>query len=345
MPNQYDELYLFRKATVEDTDKIMAFIRNEWNPDHILGTDKELFLWQYGRSEYDDFDNINFIVMTDKIDNIVGMIGYIAYDKGNNSISPAMTKVSQKVKIPLAGLELMRRQMKLVGERAQLSSGTNSKTILPLYDKVFHYTTGIMQQYYIINRNIKDYKIASPILAYDYNDHFHTKFRLKEVFTFEETVKMYDVEKTYNKILFKSKNFLKKRYYDHPIYKYRKWIVIDDKEEKVGLLFGREIVKNNAKIMRIVDYRGDLENLKLLGDALHNLISENQYEYIDLMVSDLSEFHLEMAGFNLLDPDGKTIIPHYFEPFIRENKKNYYENNTEFVIFKADGDQDRPNFR
>lgn len=345
MPNKYDEQYIFRKANVDDTDKIMAFIRNEWNPVHILGNDKELFLWQYGRSEYDDFCNLNFILMTDKTDNIVGMIGYVAYDKENNSISPAMTKVSQTVKIPLSGLELMRRQMKLVGEKAQLSSGTNSKTILPLYDKVFHYTTGIMQQYYIINHDIVNYKIASPTLLDANNDYIHTNFKLKEVVSFEETVSMYDVEKTHNKMVFKSQNFLKKRYYEHPIYKYRKWIVIDDKEESVGLLLGREIVKNDAKIMRIVDYRGDLENIKLLGDALHGLINENQYEYIDLMVSDLSKYRLEQAGFILLDPDGKTIIPHYFEPFVKENKKNYYENNTEFVIFKADGDQDRPNFR
>jgi hypothetical protein len=50
-------------------------------------------------------------------------------------------------------------------------------------------------------------------------------------------------------------------------------------------------------------------------------------------------------GFFPLEKD--IIIPHYFEPFLKKNiSLDYaYINKTEesYTLFKADGDQDRPN--
>ena len=59
------------------------------------------------------------------------------------------------------------------------------------------------------------------------------------------------------------------------------------------------------------------------------------------------EASLVNAGFNQLDLDSnQLIIPNYFSPFVRENKKIYFfidsENRDKVKICKADGDQDRP---
>ncbi len=343
MSNKYDELYNFRFATIQDVDKIMTFIHDEWGENHILAYDKKLFLWQYGRSEYGDEESINFILMTDKADCILGIIGFIAYDENNKCISPAMTMVSKKVTTPLSGLEFMKRQMQMINEEYHFASGTNKNTILPLYERIFHYYTGIMQQYFILNPEVEAYKIAvvpHKNIKSDYEIH---AYELAEIMTFQELQDSFKIQEVYAELPLKSEEFLKKRYFDHPYYIYKKWIVYDGNKEQVGVLFGREIEINDAKILRFVDYRGELHHLQFLGKALLQLIQEKNYEYIDLVASNLSDWNLDKAGFHTLDFDAELIIPSYFEPFLQKNIKNYYQTKTKIVLFKADGDQDRPN--
>lgn len=343
MANKYDEVYNYRMATVDDVDNIMNFIRQEWAENHILARNKELFLWQYGRTEYGDNKGINFVLMTDKKGEILGIIGFVSYDPDNNSISTAITCVKAEGLLPMSGLELMKRQMQIVGEKVQFSSGTNPNTILPLFKRVFHMTTGIMQQYYMLNAEVKDYHIAVPDASCIEEKFITTGFTIEEIHDFKEIEDCFDLYKIRENMVYKSPEFLNKRYFKHPVYNYKKWFVRNESGERADILFGREIEREGVKILRLVDYRGNLDDLKELGKPLHDLMKEKKYEYIDLMVSDLSDYHLDKAGFHLLDPDGNTIIPHYFEPFVRENKKNYFQNETDVVIFKADGDQDRPN--
>ena len=342
--NRYDEQYVFRLANVNDVPDIMKFIHDEWSKDHIFSYDKELFLWQYGRHEYGDEENINF-VHKERKSGIIGIVGFVAYDENNENISPAMTKIVTKDILPMSGLELMKRQMALVGEKEHFASGTNPKTILPLYIKVFKYVTGIMQQYYMLNPDFDDYLVASKGGDVKIPGYVRAGYRLREVKSFEELQSVYDVNEKNERMIYKSPEFIEKRYFEHPVYSYRKWIVTDENNRPKGVLFGREIIQFDRTVLRFVDYRGNLQHLSKLGEPLHILMKEGKYEYIDLMVSDLSDCHLEEAGFALLDPDGETIIPNYFEPFVKENIKNYYQSRTNIVVFKADGDQDRPNSR
>ncbi len=342
MGNRYDLQYNFRKANIEDVDDIMSFIRMEWGDKHILGLNRELFLWQYGRTEYQDEKGLNFILMTDKEDTILGMIGYVSYDANNESISPTMTKVSSKVKTPMAGLEFMKRQMIIVHEKEHFASGTNPKTILPLYEKVFHHRVGCMQQYYIINPNINDFHIAKINHRHAALPFIKTRYSLRSFSKFDEMMQLFDCYERHERLPFKSPEFIKKRYFSHPIYRYKKWYIENEKNDIVGLLFGREITQNGARIMRLVDYRGNLFYLSKLGESFYKLLKEEGYEYIDLMASDLSEYHLEQAGFDILVPEEDVVIPNYFEPFLQQNVKNFYQTKTNIVIFKADGDQDRP---
>ena len=84
MGNRYDEEFEFRLATIDDVDNIMLFIKKEWGEKHILANDKELFLWQYGASEYNDFKSVNVVLAINKSKEIVGMIGFIPYSKNYN---------------------------------------------------------------------------------------------------------------------------------------------------------------------------------------------------------------------------------------------------------------------
>ena len=344
--NRYDDKYDYMRASVDNTDEIMTFIDKEWKKDHILAKDKEFFLWQYGREEYGDKKNLNIILMRSKEGELLGMIGYVAYSDqvGDLYISPAITKVKNVELLPMAGVEFMKRQMRIVGERFQLSSGTNPRTLLPIYNRVFHYRTGVMQQYYIVNPSKKEFRIAvvpsnKPRRVTD------SGFRLEEFTLLSEAEPNFDFEKRFERMTVKSKEFINKRYFEHPIYKYKKWFVQDNYGETLAILFGRIVSVNGEKALRLVDYRGDLQNLPKIGYALTKMIEEEGYEYADLMVDQLSQSKMEEGGFRLLDINGKTVIPNYFEPFVRENISIHYENNSDAVLFKADGDQDRPNYR
>ena len=345
--NKYDEVYDFRIANIKDVDNIMTFIREEWSREHILGYDKEFFLWQYGRKEYGDKYNINFFLMTEKGGRIVGVIGFVPYsnDAEKVSCSCALTKVVSQGVLPMSGIEMMKRQRRMVGDCAEFSAGTNPNTILPIFKTVFRYKTGVMQQYYILNPDIKEFQIAITEES-DFNVNIvDYKYYLKEFYNYEEIANKYDINEDNFRMSRKSPQYIKKRFFEHPYYVYKKWFVYDENNCIVGVVFGREIKVNTAKVLRIVDYRGDLNKLKYIGAPLKELIKCENYEYVDLFVSDLSDYNLEENGYKLLNPDGKTIIPHYFEPFVRENQKIYYQESEDIVIFKADGDQDRPNIR
>lgn len=168
-------------------------------------------------------------------------------------------------------------------------------------------------------------------------------YSFRRMETMEELKDKFEIERCYDRLPVKSEQYYKKRYFDHPIYQYVVYGIINPSKHCVGVIFTREICINGSKVLRIVDYRGNLEELGNIGNCLEELMSDNRYEYIDLMASDLDETVMNRAGFTLLAPEGPNIIPNHFEPFERKNIKIYYHQTVDVVIFKADGDQDRPN--
>ena len=87
-------------------------------------------------------------------------------------------------------------------------------------------------------------------------------------------------------------------------------------EYVAGLLFGRDVSTGQSTILRLVEFRGDLKELGRLGKALHPIMRQEGYEYIDMMVSDLPKEVMIKSGFSLLDPDGDIVIPIYFSSLL-----------------------------
>ncbi|MEY8338969.1 hypothetical protein AALB16_13270 [Lachnospiraceae bacterium 62-35] len=340
----YDD-FIFRFATKRDTDLIMAFLKKEWGENHILANNKEFFLWQYGNDAYGDTESLNVFLMTDRGDNILGINGFIPYsnNRDNLYVSSAITKVKSDIGIPLIGVELIKRYKKAVGAKAYYSSGTNLKTMIPLAKRYFGYSTGIMQQFYILNKEKSVFHVAK-VLEKKRNNFLTHNLTLKSVL-FSDLERKFDFQTTYENQGYKSADFIRHRYFEHPIYRYQVWAIEKPESERYqGVVIGREIVVNHTKILRIVDYLGNIMNLGKLGQALEELMHFQGYEYIDLVAGSLPEEIMRDSGFLLLNRDGSNIIPMYFEPFVQENVEIWYQKSDEnIVIFKADGDQDRPN--
>ena len=212
--NKYDEYYDFRMAKISDVDAIMSFIHNEWKKNHILAKNKNFFLWQYGRTEYNDYDNINYILMLSKNGEIIGGQGFIVYsnDINNIQVSGSMIKVKTQGVLPMSGVELMRRGHSLLNVKLEFASGANPKTILPIYKNVFKYKTGVMQQYYMINPNIKEFSIAK-IHETKIHKIKDFRFHLLSCNDFFELKSIVNLDKDFPHMSKKSCEFIKKRYF------------------------------------------------------------------------------------------------------------------------------------
>ncbi len=348
MNNRYDELYDFRIATVDDIDAIMLFIKNQWNENHVLAKSKELFVWQYGNQHYGDNVNINVVLMLDKVGNIVGMNGFIPYsyyvEQVDFYVSSALTKVKSDIPIPMSGVELIKRFRNLIPAKAYYSSGTNPKTIMPLGKKIFNYTVGEIQQFYLLNPKKSKFKIAQ-IAEKPSTKIYDVLSSLEQVYSFQELIQRFDLKQKYEKQAYKSKEYIEHRFFRHPVYDYEAYgIKANDEKDYKGILFGRKIEVEGEQIFRIADYLGNLQFIFELTGMLQQMMIQKNYEYIEFMVGTLDEVKMQEAGFVLHKGD-KNIIPIYFEPFEQRNVTIYYQKSDEnIVIFKADGDQDRPNY-
>ena len=109
----------------------------------------------------------------------------------------------------------------------------------------------------------------------------------------------------------------------------------------------RKCEANGKSAIVIVDYIGQGCELVGLYDEFQSLLRNNYAEYISFYEYGLDDQALSLAGF-LNQEDCESVIPLYFEPFIRKNVDLDYHFYTErqtdrVVIYKGDADQDRPN--
>lgn len=338
--NKYDEFFDFRMANINDVDTIMQFIKEEWNANHILANNKDFFIWMYGHR---NSDNIDFVLMLDKSNTIKGLNGFVSYsdDPEKLYVSSAITKVSNSVTVPMVGVELIRRFHALTNAKAYYSYGTNPKTMAPIGKRIFNFDVGYMDHFYRLNSTKAVFNVAK-ILSKKIISFVNTDWKLEEIKN-KQSLNEYNFDIVYEHQAFKSKTFIVKRYFNHPVYTYKKYLVRNSENKAIGILFGREIIVNQTRILRFVDYVGDLSGLKNIGAAINELILQNEYEYADFYEKGVPEEYMTAMGF--IKNDGENIVPNYFEPFVQENISLMYQrSDPNIVIFKADGDQDRPNF-
>lgn len=327
---------IIRRATADDVKGIMKFIKSYWSESHILANHIEFFEYEFQCDDY-----INFIISINKENNITAMIGYITYGYENSDIMTVMWK-SIDQKSNSRGIELLNYLTKQDNIKTISTCGNNEK-VIPFY-KYLGFNTGKLYQYYRIS-NKKKYQIAmikeKIILPYSQT----TKYSLLEINSFNELKDKFDfiTYKDRNPKPYKEPWYIEKRYFKHPIYEYKTYIIVDDNNIADTVLFARIIDCNSVKILRVIDCIGKYENLQYISYDIQRLIDKNQYEYIDFYQFGISDDIMKKAGF-ILNDGGENIIPNYFEPYLQKNIDINFSTqyNSDFVLFKGDGDQDRP---
>lgn len=322
-----------------DLDRVIQFLEKNWNKNHIFVTNPEIMRY------YHFFNNEFRYVIAEDINSrqILGVCGFIQYNETKNPDVVIALWKTIKSSDSMLGIKMIEWLKKETCCRSFSCCGIIPK-VKPIY-QFLGYTTGELNHYYRL-RNQKDYKIAIvknkrilPIQKVD-REAFFIRYE-----SFEEMDTNYDWESSSKHIPFKDKSYIKYRYFEHPVYNYEVYGINLKKGKTHSVFVGRSIKQFGRKVFRMVDFIGNEMILSNAGNAVQLLLEENQYEYIDFYNIGISREILEKAGFLLREKKDENIIPNYFEPFVQENVTIHFMTNQieNFMMCKADGDQDRPN--
>lgn len=339
-------IYTTKVVPVIEEKKLVSFLDNYWKKNHSLVKSRTLLYFQHYNAEKQCF---NFIVgENNKTKEYDALIGYIPTSQYDNTLSEkgdywgAIWKIRDDIEneeINIVAFYLWKQLFKLPHFHSYAAIGISD--IAKKIYKASRIPVATMCQYYIANNQIEEFHVAKNPLVHK-EEGIGNNWK---IVTMSSLPEMNIPEYAYTPM--KSRMYFINRYEHHPIYKYVFWSIFDENEKIKNIWTIRRIVVDGISIYRIVDVLGKLEVLPDLSTQIQEKLQEEHCEYIDLMNFGISNDVFEKIGFNVVDCDSKdVIIPNYFEPFVKENIKieiAYKSKYSNYVAFKADSDQDRPN--
>lgn len=320
---------MIRFANVEDIDDIMHFIDTEWRKGHILARDRKFFEWMYVKGK-----NVNFVIS--KNNSVVdGILGFVSYDENNHQIGLTMWKALKSANgmIGISMLAFVEQELK---PQIIASPGVNPNTTTAIY-KYFKHDVKKMRHYYRLSK-INNFHIGTIkeciIPEYICNG----TAVIRSINSFEE-YKKENIIFADNAIK-KDFWYVKRRYFEHPVFQYFHFIV--EKDGKLDVVIREQEVEGH-KCLRIVDMLGDYSLLPYFVPEIDKYMVDNNYEYVDCYASSI-EIELWMKSGFLDIETTEDIIPNHFAPFERVNIDLYSSCRPHgIVVMRGDGDQDRPN--
>lgn len=334
--------YEIRRACMSDGATIMQFIDDYWCKNHILAINKEIFYWQYQEGSY-----LNFIIAEDSsTSQLLALLGFIKYGENlDDDIMLALWK-SNSTEYPFLGVELL-QYLENISSKNISCNGINLKTTKDIYE-FMGFRIGHLKHYYRLSDR-KEYKVAKIvrkiILKPISNSVEKQLLPIKSMELFEAMIDKKACLEQEGMFPKKSMYYLKHRFFEHPIYDYQVFGISDDNSFIKAVMFARSIECNGTRILRVVDFVGDIKELSYVSKAIDDILRDGSYEYIDFLQDGIDDGIMQNAGFVLNEADSGNIIPNYFEPYECSNINIWYATKHEqgFCIFRGDGDQDRPN--
>lgn len=326
---------MIRFARETDIDKIMGFIDTFWRKGHILGVNREFFEYEHLLEE-----GVSYVISETIDGDINAILGYIPYGEKNRDIMTVMWKANHTAE-PALGIALFNYLKDNADVRIMASPGS-SKKLKGLYH-YFGYQFGKMIQWYRLNSNVTSFHIARIEEATVPEVEADSEYTLYE--TWERLEAEFDFEsyRKRNPKPYKEAWYIKKRYFDHPIYCYKVYGVKNDAGTPSLLMIFRLIDFEGARVLRLVDCIGEYTLISNSTNLLDSILVENDAEYVDCYEIGLNDEVMKKGGW-IKTNDTANIIPNYFAPFAQENIDIFYfSTDPEIVLFKGDGDQDRPN--
>lgn len=330
------EQITIRFAKQDDIAAIMSFLDENWKRNHILARDKEYFSYQHVYGE-----EVTYVLAIGEHGEILGTLGYIPYGQEQRDVMTVMWKVLH-TSDSMLGIKLLQYLIEEGNVRSVSSPGINKKTV-GIY-KFLGYHVGEMKHWYRLRKQ-KKYQIAHIV---DDGIPFSKIREQKAIFlidSMENLEECFDWSMYQKKSVmpYKEKWYIERRYFHNPKYKYKVFGVNSAEARTPLLLIFRVQEYLDARILRLIDCIGDYKELMFITDAIDELLEQYNAEYVDLYETGIKEEWLMDAGWTNVE-SGQNIIPEYFSPYSCENVNIvFFSTDEKVVLFKGDGDQDRPN--
>ena len=321
----------YRLARPEEKDAVIAFMDTHWGTKHPI-----LHHPAYFDYYFDGKDTLRFALAIEDGE-ICAVCGYTPCSESGEDIWISLWQAKKGMNG--VGLELMSQMLRLTGAARMSCNNIREKT-RPLYHFI-GYETGELHQYYRL-ADRAHYTLAepdgTPMPAVD------PTVRLEEVTDFTELERHWAVVQ--NCVPKKDLWYLRRRYADFPGYRGQYHFYALRRDAAItALLVVRDNPVGDTCVLRIVDWAGTDEDLALIGGTVDALLTRYHAEYVDFYCAGIPDDVLHAAGFVLRGRDSKAIIPNYLNPPLRANTDYFYftTQSEGFRMFRADGDQDRPN--
>lgn len=324
-------------ASEHDIKNIMQFIDKYWKKGHILGINEDFF--QY---EHNIDGEVTYVISKDEENHINAILGYIPYGKEYRDVMTVMWKANRTGN-PGLGIKLLQYLIENDSIRIVASPGINKSTI-GIY-RYMGYTVGVMTHWYRLNKHKDIFKIANIFdkeIPYAESCDQINLIELKEYSVFEDKFDFHKYENSNPKPR-KERSYIERRYFKHPIYCYNVYGV-EGVSGKMDTVFVFRIQEcNGVRALRLIDCIGVLNNITRITMAIDELMVQYDTEYIDCYETGLKDEMFLCSGWKKVIESG-NIIPNYFSPYMQENIDiNFFSTDPDVVLFKGDGDQDRPN--
>jgi len=324
-----------------DIETVSNFIDQHWQIGHVLSRDRELLDYMFLEKD----GRLNFALAFEPLSNeLIAILGYLPTNVSHSRISLSMWKARPDAHLRKykAGLAVLRFLIDELKPRSIFSTGISADT-RDVY-KFLGYSCDVMTHHVITNNELAEFKIIKnpPSSSFHSQTHGSAASSLVVIKSDEE------LRNAASRLEFvetlKDIDYLCHRYLNHPRFKYEvREVLLNAKT--VGILFFRRLFANDRSCIRIIDVVGAEICLK---SAIQPLIQEmltNGDEYIDLLSWGLDGGQLNEAGFANCRELTDCVVPEYFSPFSQTTVERWLFTNlpdTE-IIYKGDGDQDRPN--
>ena len=337
------QIYDIRFCKKVELPLLVDFIKNHWQSDHVFVKSIEMIDFQHLDIKYNRYNFIiGYNMLTKQIDGILGIIPLSHFDQELNKYKDTWGGI-WKVRSDVKNEEISNLGANLFSFFNDYNThGSIGMSKIPtVLHKIRKYKTGVLNQYFILNNKMIDFKIAK-VTDFVVNNVVESNRNNARIKMISDIVKLKDADFTEIYFPRKSIKYLYNRFQKHPIYKYKFWEISDYKSKVI--IVTRKIFINNASVIRIVDVYGRLENFNSLFQQFQEVLQIENAEYIDILNFGISKEVFYKIGFQKLNIKDDIIIPNYFEPFVRENIELNcaYRSQLDYVLFKADADQDRP---
>lgn len=327
---------VFRLARPEEQQRVLDFVNANFDWRLPLVNRPEWF-----RFYYESGDGLQFAVAQEG-DEWLAVAGYI---RANRSPSPDIwvsVWVARKGRNGV-GLELMDALPRLTGARVVACNNIRPKTMA--FYRFLGWEAGRVGHFFRL-ADRKEYRLASPgpdaarlPVEGDLTlDPVHSVTRL-------QGMGMPPSSHTPRKDIW----YMTRRYFNFDHYRYEVWCATERGKLLAYLVTRLADVRlqdgSSVRVLRVVDFVGEDAVLARLGAALDRLLTESGAEYLDCYCAGIPAGTMARAGLSERREGDGTTIPNYLDPPVRENTEYYYFTSQpkDFVLFRADGDQDRPN--